>query len=88
MVWWEDVQHPSFTGLSFSHAQRYKNTDVVVGANFTIISHTYGKEMNCVIVQNFKLRYRDPDKPGLMYGVNGNVMYENSGRFFGRRCSR
>tara|TARA_Y100001954_G_scaffold143010_1_gene152383 strand:+ start:692 stop:3004 length:2313 start_codon:yes stop_codon:yes gene_type:complete len=82
MVWWEDVQHPSFTGLSFSHAQRYKNTDVVVGANFYNNFSYLWKGDELRYRANFKLRYRDPDKPGLMYGVNGNVMYENSGRFF------
>jgi iron complex outermembrane receptor protein len=82
MKWWEAVEHPSFSGLNFSHAKRYNNLDVVLGGNYYNNFSYLWKGDELRFRANFKTRYRHPKKEGLMYGINGNVMYENSGRFF------
>ena len=78
MKWWEAVEHPSFSGLNFSHSKRYKNLDVVLGGNYYNNFSYLWKGDELRFRANFKTRYRHPEKEGLMYGINGNVMYENS----------
>jgi len=81
--WWSPYDQPFGTGLFFNHSRRIKeNFDLVVGGNYHF-ERSYlqdnGKLRGRI---NFKTRYRHPKIKGLSFGVNGNFMYDRSGRFF------
>lgn len=80
--WWDKPSHPFFTGTFFSHRQRFGNLDVVVGGNLNM-KRSYlqeGDDMQGRL--NFKTRWQSKKVKGLSYGINGNGMYQQFGRFF------
>lgn len=81
--WMEPFEQPFATGLFLSHTRKIKdNFDLVLGSNFHM-ERSYLQENDQFRVRvNAKTRYRPKKIPGLSFGVNSNIMYENSGRFF------
>ncbi|MGB0918520.1 MAG: TonB-dependent receptor, partial [Flavobacteriales bacterium] len=82
LKWWNNGQVRGSSGLNINHARKIKNVDLIVGGN--IFNHrsfqSYADEFRAGI--NFKTRVHSKKRPGMNYGVNGTLMYENSGRFF------
>ena len=79
--WWDKSTSPIFTGVFFSHRQKVKNVDVVVGAHGSS-DYTYlEKGSRQAFRVNFKTRVTNRKVIGLSYGLNGVVQYQQSGRF-------
>lgn len=82
LKWWDGQFHPFFTGAFFSHRQRFGNLDVVVGANLNMEKSYLFEGDDQQARLNFKTRWQSKKVKGLSYGVNGNGMYQQFGRFF------
>lgn len=81
--WWNPYEQPFGTGLYFKHSRQIKtNADLVVGGNYHFERSYLENNGKLRGRLNFKFRYRHPKIKGLAFGVNGNFMYERSGRFF------
>lgn len=82
LKWWSDGVVRGSTGLNFNHARKVGRTDLIVAGNF--LNHKSfleaGDEVRGGL--NFKTRVHNKKHAGMNYGVNGNFVYENSGRFF------
>ncbi|MCF8459957.1 MAG: TonB-dependent receptor [Flavobacteriales bacterium] len=82
LKWWDSGVIRGSTGVNINHAQKIGRTDLIVGGNF--LNHKSflqaGDEVRGGI--NFKTRIHSKKDAGLNYGVNGNFVYEHSGRFF------
>lgn len=72
---WKKGGQPAFSGMQFSHSQRFGNFDLVLGMN----GHTdEGYRMNDSkqrVGFNMNTRYRSKKVEGLNYGVNFNTAY-------------
>lgn len=79
--WWEGTFSPMFTGVFFSHRRKIKNLDLVVGGHGSSDLTYLQRGHRQAIRLNFKTRYRDQKIQGLSYGINGNVQFQQSGRF-------
>ncbi len=80
--WWSDYSQPFFTGAFGSHRQRFGPVDVVIGANYHYEKSYLESNDQFRYRVTFKTRYRPKKNPRLSTGVNGNFMWERSGRFF------
>lgn len=79
--WWDKTTSPIFTGVFFSHRQKVKNIDVVVGAHGSS-DYTYlEKGSRQAFRLNWKTRVTNRKVKGLSYGINGTAQYQQSGRF-------
>lgn len=82
LKWWDNGTIRGASGINFNHARKIKNFDLIVGGNFfhhkSFLSDA--DELRAGI--NFKTRYHNKKRPGMNYGLNGNMVYEHSGRFF------
>ena len=79
--WWNKTSSPVFTGAFFSHRQRWKNFDLVVGAHGSSdLTYLQGGQRQAFRL-NFKTRVQSVKVKGLSYGLNGNGQYQQSGRF-------
>lgn len=79
--WWDKSTSPVFTGVFFSHREKVKNVDVVVGAHGSS-DYTYlEKGSRQAFRVNFKTRVANRKVKGLSYGLNGSAQYQQSGRF-------
>ncbi len=81
LKWWLGRQ-PNFSGFFINHQQKIKNFQVVVGSNADFVNSYLEDADEFRFRLNFKTRYILPKKPGINFGINGNVMQETSGRFF------
>lgn len=72
-VWWDTPR--SFFSTSFSHLQRFGNTDFSIGANL-LIDEGYrrlnGEKLGRV---SFRIKHLNRKKEGLSYGLNLNAGY-------------
>lgn len=80
--WWGGSSLPYFANMNFNYQRRIKQLQLVAGANFT--RNESGLELadETRVRGMLKLRYLHPKITGLNFGVNTNVMYETSNRFF------
>lgn len=82
LIWWYGKQ-PNFSGFFINHQQKIKkNFQLVLGSNADFINSYLEEADEFRFRFNFKTRYIMPKKPGINFGINGNVMQETSGRFF------
>lgn len=81
LIWWDD-ERPFYKGISFFHSEKYKNLDVVLGANAFSDDGYRQHEKEERIRENFNIRYRDAKIDGLSYGMNGNFMLMDKTEFF------
>lgn len=79
--WWAKSSSPVMMGAFFSHRQRWKNFDLVVGAHgssdLTYLQMGHRQSLRA----NVKTRIRSEKVKGLSYGLNQNFQYQQSGRF-------
>lgn len=80
--WWSDYSQPFFTGAFASHRQRIGPVDVVIGTNYHYEKSYLESNDQFRYRATFKTRYRPKKNPFWATGVNGNFMWERSGRFF------
>lgn len=80
--WWDSGQVRGASGINFNHARKIKNIDLIVGGNFFHHQSFLSDADEIRGGVNFKTRIHSKTKPGLNYGINGNIVYEHSGRFF------
>lgn len=73
---------PAFGIINFNHQQKKGNLQVVAGGNMTFIKSYLQFADEFRVRGIFKLRHLNPKIEGLNYGVNGNIQYETSDRFF------
>lgn len=79
--WWDKTHNPIFTGVFFSHRQKVGHFDFVVGAHGSS-DNTFRKGgQQQAFRTNIKTRYKVPNVKGLMFGLNGNIQYQQHGRF-------
>ena len=79
--WWDKTFSPTFTGAFFSHRQKVKNIDVVVGAHASSDLTYLQRGHRQAFRANFKTRIQNRKLKGLSYGINGSAQYQQSGRF-------
>lgn len=82
IIWWNKNRTPWFWGGSFNHRQRFGNLDLVVGGN---VNYNFNYLQNADERRgriSFKTKYTDPKTKRTSFGVNVNLMNENSNRFF------
>lgn len=79
--WWDNTHLPIFTGVFFSHRHKIKNFDLVVGAHASSGNTYLERGHRQAIRANIKTRIRNQKVKGLSYGLNGNVQFQQSGRF-------
>jgi iron complex outermembrane receptor protein len=80
----EGAAMPMFAGLYFAHRERlHKNVDLVIGGNIHLGNGYYQGVDERRFRFNFNTRFRAPKSDGrISYGLNGNIMYHEDGRFF------
>lgn len=80
IIWWDRTVKPFTTGGFYSHKQRWGKFDLVTCGNFNLVrSHLYLAD-NYRGRNYLKTRYRFNNR--LSAGVNANIMFEESGRYF------
>lgn len=79
--WWDKTSSPLFTGVFFSHRQKVKNVDVVVGAHGSSDLTYLERGHRQAFRGTFKTRVQSKKVSGLSYGLNGSAQYQQSGRF-------
>lgn len=80
--WWPASEQPFSVGTFFTHKQRFGHFDLTVGGNFNMTRSYLESNDEKRFRIDFKTRYRMPKVEGLSIGLDGNIMYEQSGRFF------
>lgn len=79
LVWWG--RQPMSWGATFKHQRKVDDFQYLVGGNiFGLFSYLENNDEHRGKVF-FKTRYISPKVKGLNFGVNGNVMYQDWGRF-------
>jgi len=79
-IWWERTSHPVTSGAFYSHKQRWGKFDLVMCGNVNAVrSHIYLAD-NYRARNYIKTRFRFNNR--FSAGVNFNIMFEESGRFF------
>lgn len=82
LKWWDDGEVRGANGANFNYARKIDNLDLIVGGVF-LHDRSYLSDADEVRGGlNFKTRIHDKKHPGRNYGINGNFVYEHSGRFF------
>ncbi len=80
--WWGNSSLPYFANMNFNWQKRIKQLQIVAGANFTRNESNLELADEMRVRGILKLRYLHPKITGLNFGVNTNVMYESSNRYF------
>lgn len=81
LVWWKDI-NPTYQGINFTHSQKIKNLDVVLGGNLYSDDGYRYLETEQRYRLNTNLRYRFQGKlSGLQIGVNANTIRTTGGLF-------
>lgn len=82
--WWKknNQSNPSYQATTFSHAQKFKQLDVVMGGQLFNDDgyRQYANEQR--IRANLNLRYNFKKVRGLAIGINGTIMDDKGGLFF------
>lgn len=81
LKWWSGYQ-PNFSGMFLNHKQRFGNLQFVGGGNIDYIQSYLEQANEFRIRGNFKTKYVLPKNSKISFGLNANIMKENSGRFF------
>ncbi|TNF31893.1 MAG: TonB-dependent receptor [Bacteroidetes bacterium] len=79
--WWDKSSSPILTGAFFSHRQKVKNVDIVVGAHASSDLTYLQRGHRQAVRGNWKTRVKCDKVKGLSYGLNGSIQYQQSGRF-------
>lgn len=79
--WWDKTTSPAFTGAFLSHRRKMKNFEFVFGAHASSDATYLQRGHRQALRANIKTRYKDQKLKGLTYGINGNVQFQQSGRF-------
>ena len=78
--WWDNL--PLFSGVSFSHSQKFNTVDLVAGANGFIDqgyrTENYAEQFR----MNLKFRHRPKNIEGFSYGLNTNMQWQHKSDFF------
>ncbi|MBI1287310.1 MAG: TonB-dependent receptor [Flavobacteriales bacterium] len=82
LKWWDGGNVRGAAGMNFNHERKIKNVDFVLGGVFLHDRSylSYADQLRGGL--NFKTRIHNKRVPGLNYGINGNFVFEHSGRFF------
>lgn len=80
-IWW-DKQQPGYQGGYFSHSQKFKQLDVVLGSAWYSEDSYLQGDLNRRMRGNVKLRYRFKKINGLTAGLNINLQKNKSQTFF------
>lgn len=79
-AWWNNA--PTFSGINFSHRQRFKKMDLVIGGHISDNnSYLMGQYSNRARL-NWKTRFRCKNNDRIHFGINGNLMSDREGLFF------
>ncbi len=82
LKWWSSGVMRGSTGVNFNHARKVGRTDLIVAGNFLNHNSYLEGADELRVGLNFKTRVHNKKHVGMNYGVNGNFVFENSGRFF------
>ncbi|MFI5172999.1 MAG: TonB-dependent receptor domain-containing protein [Chitinophagales bacterium] len=79
-AWWDNA--PTFSGINFSHRQKFEKMDLVIGGHISDNnSFLLGQYSNRARL-NWKTRFHSKNNGRLTYGFNGNLMSDREGLFF------
>jgi len=79
-TWWDN--NPTFTGVNFSHRQKFGKMDLVIGGHISDNnSYLLGQYSNRARL-NWKTRFHPKNNDRISWGLNGNVMSDREGLFF------
>ncbi|MGI9192891.1 MAG: TonB-dependent receptor [Chitinophagaceae bacterium] len=79
--WW-GKQQPMFQGGYLMHAQKFGNTDVVLGSAWYAEDSYLQGDLNRRARANMNLRHHVKNVPGLILGLNTNIQLNKSQTFF------
>lgn len=79
-AWWSN--NPTFSGMSFSHKQKFDRMDLVVGGHISENNSYLQGQYSDRARLNWKTRFHPENNDRLTYGVNGNLMSDREGLFF------
>jgi iron complex outermembrane receptor protein len=83
-AWWKPLNqsNPTYEATTFSHAQKFKQLDVVIGGQlFNDDGYRYAANEQRIRA-NANLRYNFKKVRGLAIGLNGTIMDDKGGLFF------
>jgi len=82
--WWKQQNkfNPMYQGITFSHAQKFGNLDLVMGGQLYKDEGYRDSVSENRIRANINLRYRFKKIPGLIAGINSTAMTYNGNLFF------
>ncbi len=79
-TWYDN--NPTFTGINFSHRQKFEKMDLVLGGHISDNnSYLLGQYSNRARL-NWKTRFHPQNNDKISWGINGNVMSDREGLFF------
>lgn len=79
MVWWD--HNPIFTGIGISHARKTEKLDVVASINYFANQGYRENEFEERTRMTLNLKRISSKKPGLIMGLNTNLMYTDKSDF-------
>src|SRR5581483_5951594 len=80
LKWWGN-NNPIYSGTNFTHLQKIKNFDLVLGGSAFNDQGYRQLETDQRYRFNFNTRYHFEKVKGLSAGLNGNIMQETGGLF-------
>jgi len=78
--WWKS--NPWMSGIRFSHSQKIKHTDLVLGADVLKNDGYRQDNFERHLRLDFKVRQRSKRIIGLSYGLNSNIQWQHTSDFF------
>jgi iron complex outermembrane receptor protein len=81
LSWWWDT-HPLFSGINFTHSRKFKEIDLVVGANALSNEGYRTDNFDEQIRLNAKYRHRPKKIKNFAYGLNTNLQWQYTSDFF------
>lgn len=80
--WWPDSDVRFQTGLTVNHRRKQGRVDIVAGGAFYRHNNVLETANETRVRANVKTRIHHKTQPGSNWGIDYNVMYEESDRFF------
>ncbi|PLW98750.1 MAG: hypothetical protein C0591_03830 [Marinilabiliales bacterium] len=81
LSWWWDT-NPLFSGVNFTHSRKFKEIDLVVGANALSNEGYRTDNFDEQVRFNAKYRHRPKKIKGFSYGLNTNLQWQYTSDFF------
>lgn len=81
-AWWDGATRPGFTGINFTHRQKFGNVDFVGSGNLFNLNNYLENADAFRMRGNIKTRVTSNKIEGLQYGIDAGIQREVNGFFF------